>query len=82
MKRRVGVVIIGVNGAVASTVIAGTELMARGLVPANRHGHREGRCTLERVVMVNLASTERSSRWRPSTRASRLRGGLDANDAR
>jgi myo-inositol-1-phosphate synthase len=30
---RIGVAIIGVNGAVASTVIAGVELMKRGLVP-------------------------------------------------
>jgi myo-inositol-1-phosphate synthase len=30
---RIGVVIVGVNGAVASTVIAGVELMKRGLVP-------------------------------------------------
>jgi len=30
---RIGVAIIGVNGAVASTVIAGTHLMKRGLVP-------------------------------------------------
>jgi myo-inositol-1-phosphate synthase len=30
---RLGVVIVGVNGAVASTLIAGVELMARGLVP-------------------------------------------------
>ena len=29
---RIGVAIIGVNGAVASTVIAGVELMKRGLV--------------------------------------------------
>ncbi|MGO9835516.1 MAG: inositol-3-phosphate synthase [Polyangiaceae bacterium] len=34
MKRnRVGVVIVGINGAVASTLIAGVELMVRGLVP-------------------------------------------------
>lgn len=33
MGKKLGVAIIGVNGAVASTVIAGTELMARGLVP-------------------------------------------------
>jgi len=33
MKKKLGVVIIGVNGAVASTLIAGAELMARGLVP-------------------------------------------------
>ena len=38
---RIGVAIVGVNGAVASTVIAGVELMKRGLVPAHRHGHRE-----------------------------------------
>jgi myo-inositol-1-phosphate synthase len=31
--KKLGVVIIGVNGAVASTLIAGSELMARGLVP-------------------------------------------------
>jgi len=30
---RIGVAIVGVNGAVASTVIAGVELMKRGLVP-------------------------------------------------
>lgn len=30
---RVGIVIVGVNGAVASTVIAGVELMVRGLAP-------------------------------------------------
>jgi myo-inositol-1-phosphate synthase len=30
---RIGVVIVGVNGAVASTVIAGVELMKRGLAP-------------------------------------------------
>jgi myo-inositol-1-phosphate synthase len=30
---RLGIVIVGVNGAVASTVIAGVELMARGLAP-------------------------------------------------
>jgi myo-inositol-1-phosphate synthase len=30
---KLGVVIVGVNGAVASTLIAGVELMARGLVP-------------------------------------------------
>jgi myo-inositol-1-phosphate synthase len=30
---RLGVVIVGVNGAVSSTLIAGVELMARGLVP-------------------------------------------------
>jgi len=33
MSKKLGVVIIGVNGAVASTVIAGVELMKRGLVP-------------------------------------------------
>ena len=33
MSKKLGVVIVGVNGAVASTVIAGVELMARGLVP-------------------------------------------------
>ena len=33
MASRLGVVIVGVNGAVASTLIAGVELMARGLVP-------------------------------------------------
>lgn len=33
MGKKLGVAIIGVNGAVASTVIAGTELMVRGLVP-------------------------------------------------
>jgi myo-inositol-1-phosphate synthase len=33
MGKKLGVAIIGVNGAVSSTVIAGTELMARGLVP-------------------------------------------------
>jgi myo-inositol-1-phosphate synthase len=31
--KRIGVAIVGVNGAVASTVIAGVELMKRGLVP-------------------------------------------------
>jgi myo-inositol-1-phosphate synthase len=30
---RLGILIVGVNGAVASTLIAGVELMARGLVP-------------------------------------------------
>ena len=30
---KVGVVIVGVNGAVASTLIAGVELMIRGLAP-------------------------------------------------
>ncbi len=30
---RIGVAIVGVNGAVASTVIAGVHLMMRGLVP-------------------------------------------------
>src|SRR5579859_5722549 len=30
---RIGVAIVGVNGAVASTVIAGVHLMKRGLVP-------------------------------------------------
>ena len=30
---KVGVVIVGINGAVATTLIAGVELMARGLVP-------------------------------------------------
>ncbi len=30
---RIGVAIVGVNGAVASTVIAGVELMKRGLSP-------------------------------------------------
>src|SRR5580693_3914608 len=30
---RLGVLIVGINGAVASTLIAGVELMARGLVP-------------------------------------------------
>src|ERR1700704_6548120 len=30
---RIGVAIVGVNGAVASTVIAGVELMKRGLAP-------------------------------------------------
>lgn len=33
MGKKLGVAIIGVNGAVSSTVIAGAELMARGLVP-------------------------------------------------
>lgn len=33
MGKKLGVVIVGVNGAVASTVIAGVELMVRGLVP-------------------------------------------------
>jgi myo-inositol-1-phosphate synthase len=33
MGKKLGVAIIGVNGAVSSTVIAGTELMVRGLVP-------------------------------------------------
>ncbi|MEZ4294494.1 MAG: inositol-3-phosphate synthase [Polyangiaceae bacterium] len=33
MGKKLGVAIIGVNGAVASTVIAGTELMVRGLSP-------------------------------------------------
>jgi myo-inositol-1-phosphate synthase len=31
--KRIGIAIVGVNGAVASTVIAGVELMKRGLVP-------------------------------------------------
>ena len=30
---KLGVVIVGVNGAVASTLIAGVELMIRGLAP-------------------------------------------------
>src|SRR5580692_12175323 len=30
---RIGVAIVGINGAVASTLIAGVELMKRGLVP-------------------------------------------------
>lgn len=33
MGKKLGVVIVGVNGAVSSTVIAGVELMVRGLVP-------------------------------------------------
>ncbi|MFO0681768.1 MAG: inositol-3-phosphate synthase [Sandaracinus sp.] len=33
MGKKLGVVIVGVNGAVASTVIAGVELMVRGIVP-------------------------------------------------
>ncbi|MBK8258422.1 MAG: inositol-3-phosphate synthase [Polyangiaceae bacterium] len=33
MGKKLGVAIIGVNGAVSSTVIAGTELMVRGLTP-------------------------------------------------
>ena len=33
MSKKLGVVIVGVNGAVASTVIAGVKLMSRGLVP-------------------------------------------------
>jgi myo-inositol-1-phosphate synthase len=33
MKKKLGVVIVGVNGAVASTLVAGVELMVRGLVP-------------------------------------------------
>src|SRR5688572_17258069 len=33
MGRKLGVVIVGVNGAVASTVIAGAKLMAKGLAP-------------------------------------------------
>src|SRR3984957_6175240 len=33
MNKQLGVVIIGINGAVASTLIAGVELMVRGLTP-------------------------------------------------
>src|SRR5262245_14020867 len=33
MGKKLGVVIVGVNGAVSSTTIAGVELMARGIVP-------------------------------------------------
>jgi len=33
MQEKLGVVVVGVNGAVSSTLIAGTELMVRGLVP-------------------------------------------------
>ena len=33
MGKKLGVVIVGVNGAVSSTVIAGVELMVRGIVP-------------------------------------------------
>lgn len=33
MQNKLGVVVIGVNGAVSSTLIAGTRLMARGLTP-------------------------------------------------
>lgn len=33
MGKKLGVVIVGVNGAVSSTVIAGVELMVRGVVP-------------------------------------------------
>src|SRR5687767_7272003 len=33
MQEKLGVVVIGVNGAVSSTLIAGTRLMARGLTP-------------------------------------------------
>ncbi len=33
MGKKLGIVIVGVNGAVASTVIAGVELMVRGIVP-------------------------------------------------
>ncbi|MBZ0115482.1 MAG: inositol-3-phosphate synthase [Sandaracinaceae bacterium] len=33
MQEKLGVVVIGVNGAVSSTLIAGTELMNRGIVP-------------------------------------------------
>lgn len=33
MSKKLGIVIVGVNGAVSSTVIAGVELMVKGLVP-------------------------------------------------
>jgi len=33
MGKKLGIVIVGVNGAVSSTVIAGVELMVKGLVP-------------------------------------------------
>ncbi|MGF1466984.1 MAG: inositol-3-phosphate synthase [Sandaracinaceae bacterium] len=33
MKEKLGVVVVGVNGAVSSTLVAGTRLMARGLAP-------------------------------------------------
>lgn len=36
MQNKLGVVVVGVNGAVSSTLIAGVELMVRGLAP--RHG--------------------------------------------
>jgi myo-inositol-1-phosphate synthase len=49
---RIGVAIIGVNGAVASTVIAGVELMKRGLVP------RLGMVTERTEARINESITE------------------------
>ncbi len=40
---RLGIVIVGLNGAVASTVIAGVKMMVKGLVRTPRDGHREER---------------------------------------
>jgi myo-inositol-1-phosphate synthase len=57
---RIGVAIIGVNGAVASTVIAGVELMKRGLVP--RLGmvteKTEARISEEITEILDLAPLE------------------------
>ena len=51
---RLGVVIVGVNGAVASTLIAGVELMVRGLVPrigmVTEGGPTEGADSLSSLV--------------------------------
>ena len=54
---KLGVAIVGVNGAVASTVIAGVELMKRGLVP--------------RVGMVTERRTPASPSRSPSCSTSR-----------
>ena len=56
---KVGVVIVGVNGAVASTLIAGVELMKRGPRAAHRDGHRAHRRADRRV-------DHRAARLRPA----------------
>ena len=56
---RIGVGIVGVNGAVASTLIAGVELMKRGLAP------RIGMVT-ERTDARIAESTHRAARLRPA----------------
>ena len=56
---KLGVVTVGVNGAVSSTVIAGVELMKKGLVP--RMGmltEKEGPGTSEVAELLNFAKLE------------------------